>query len=211
MLLLLLATTEPALAQPRDAARVQQGEDIVAWREVDASDDRQLRAFADEFPSSRLADRALAQLDELPEGAEPTEAQPVQTLRIGEQQDMGQIEQRSESRLDPMVELGWTGGQHTAGMYLYTGVTGDHLGVAVRGTAGTDGLDLGFALRGTLSQDHLSPYAELLAEARQPALGVALGVAQPLRRGFSLSLAVETMVLGQELEPAVRFGAGKAF
>ena len=62
-----------------------------------------------------------------------------------------------------------------------------------------------------MSNAYLSPYAEVFAVARDPALGAAVGVSQPLRDGFALSLAVETMVVGQEPQPTVRFGAGKAF
>ncbi len=210
-MLILLTLLQTAWAQPRDAARVQQGEDIVAWRQVDASSSEQLQRFAEEFPSSRLAARAMAALAEQPSGQSELGSRPVETLRVGDQQDLSQVEQRSERQLNPMVEIGWTGAQHESGLYLYAGVSGDHLGAALRTTAGTEGVDLGVAFRGTLSQEHLSPFAEALASARQPALGLAVGVAQPLRRGFSLSLAVESMVLGQPLEPTVRFGAGKAF
>ena len=211
MTLLLLTLLTPAEAQPRDAARVQQGEDIAAWRQVDVDDPEQLRAFVEEFPSSRLAARALADLEGGAGVAQPPVVE-VETLQVGAQVvDVSQVQVHSERSLSPMVELGWTGTQNAAGMYLYTGVRGDHLGVALRGTAATDGLDLGVAVRGTLWNDQLSPYAELLGEVRDPALGAALGVQQPLRKGFALSLAVESIVVGQQPAPTVRFGAGKAF
>ncbi|MCB9759603.1 MAG: hypothetical protein H6739_07155 [Alphaproteobacteria bacterium] len=74
MLLLALAfslnlTTATAQAQPRDVARVQAGEDIVAWRQLSAlpaaAQPEALQAFVQEFPSSPLAEVALRRLMEL--------------------------------------------------------------------------------------------------------------------------------------------------
>lgn len=71
--ILLAALTATGLAQPRDAARVQAGDDLVAWRAIQDTTPRDpaaLVAFVQEFPSSPLAElayRALVELEaELP-------------------------------------------------------------------------------------------------------------------------------------------------
>ena len=239
-MLLLFLTLDAADAKGRaldiDVTSVRNGDDIAAWDHVDQDDPTELEAFIVAFPTSKLSELAWQKLDDLgEEGPELSKSQSthleatlaqqqvalsrpagststvsVQTLSVGGQAP-AYVEPVQDRRLHPQVEMGWTGSLGTAGMYLHAGVGGDHLGVALRGTAGLDGADLGVATRATLSQAHLSPYAEVFGVVRDPALGAAVGVTQPLRSGFALSLAVESMVVGQEPVPTVRFGAGKVF
>ena len=64
---LMLALSSTALAQPRDAGRIQSGEDLTAWRTLqrDAPDDVDaLVDFLEAFPSSPLAELAYRELVE---------------------------------------------------------------------------------------------------------------------------------------------------
>lgn len=235
-MLLLLLSMSTADAKGRaldiDAASIRNGDDIAAWEDVDAADADDLEAFIVAFPNSKLSELAWQKLEVLGESgpdlskSESTRVQttlaeqnlhlqapsaaPVQTLSIGSQTPV-YVEPTVDKRIHPLVEMGWTGSLGSAGMYVHAGMGGEHFGVAVRGTAGLEGADLGVATRATLSSAHLSPYAEVFGVVRDPALGAAVGVSQPLRNGFALSLAVETMIVGQEPQPTVRFGAGKVF
>jgi len=235
-MLLLLLSISAADAKGRaldvDVASVRHGDDLAAWERVDSSDADDLESFIVAFPNSKLSELAWQKLDEM--GADGPDlakqealrrqdalarqqvalnasiSRPVETLSVGDQAP-AYVEPTKTRVVRPQVEMGWTGSLGTAGMYLNAGVGGDHLGVAFRGTAGLEGAELGLAARGTLSPDGLSPYAEVFGVVRDPALGAAVGVRQPLQHGFALTLAVETMAIGQEPQPTVRFGAGKVF
>ncbi|MCP4810633.1 MAG: hypothetical protein GY913_33250 [Proteobacteria bacterium] len=231
LLSLALQTSTAQAQQPEDVELVRVGQDIEAWRELDTDDVGELSEFVSAWPSSKLSVLAAQKLDAMGEVADLSKSDlarldaeladhsanlkaagrtSVATLDVGSQGTIT-IQDESERRLHPQVELGGTGALGSAGMYLHAGFGGDHLGVAVRGTASQAGADLGVAFRATVSPYQLSPYAELIGTLRDPALGGALGVRQPLDKGFALSLAVETMVVGVEPQPTVRFGASKAF
>lgn len=232
MLLFTLVLVTPALAQqPQDVERVRAGQDIEVWRAMDREDPEELAEFVQEFPSSNLSVLAAQKLDEagdvvvdLPKSdvhdlelqladhsanlASTTKTAAIATLDVGSQGTLDAPESRS---VRPQVELGATGSLGSAGGYVHAGVTGDHLGAALRATAGQSGADAGFVLRASMSPDQLSPYGELIGTARTPALGGAVGVRQPLQDGFALSLAVESMLIGTAPQPTIRFGAAKVF
>ena len=234
MLLLTLALFDaPASAQqPQDVERVRTGQDIEAWRELDRDDADQLAEFITDWPSSNLSLLAAQRLNQMGEAVadlskaeaarlddqladhaanlKATGRASVETLEVGSQGRVT-VTETGARRFQPTVEVGGTGTMGVAGMYLHAGVGGEHLGVAVRGTAAQTGADVGFVARATWSPHQLSPYAEVIGAVRQPALGGAVGVRQPLDHGFALSLAVESMVWGVEPAPTVRFGAAKAF
>ena len=111
--------------------------------------------------------------------------------------------------MHPTLELGWTSGMH---VYVAGGVRRGWAGLTLRTVASADApLSLDMSLRISPWNRGMSPYAELIGQLRDPGLGLALGVAQPLRREFSMNIALETPVLGQRPSPTLRVGMLKSF
>ena len=230
--LLLALWTGPADAHPLGEAsavsRVQTGDDLYAWREVDCSDPESLSAFIVEFPNSPLAELALAELQaqghEAPEQLKKVDRTRLEASRERHDEaldrramtvsvapvSVGDQLPPSSARLTrPVLELGWTSGMN---VYLAGGVQRGRVQLKLRTTASSElpvEVDLGVRL--SPWQRQLSPYAELIGYGRQPALGVAFGVAQPLLDDFSVNLALETPVWGRAVKPTLRVGLVKVF
>lgn len=230
--LLLALWTNPADAQPHKGAsveaRVQAGEDLAAWRGVDCSDAESLSAFIVEFPTSPLAELALRELDALgaaaPGAMNPVERNRLESSLERHEQALGReataigvapVQVGAEfvpvsTRLTrPVLELGWTSGMH---LYLSGGIQRGRIGLSLRTVASADlPLDVDLTFRISPWQRSLSPYAELIGYGREPGVGAAIGVGQPLRRDFTMNVALETPLLGAALKPTVRVGLVKLF
>ncbi|MCB9746609.1 MAG: hypothetical protein H6740_28800 [Alphaproteobacteria bacterium] len=187
--LITLSLLSLALAQPRDAGRVQSGEDIQAWRALQATspdDPAALKGFVEEFPSSPLAELAYSQLIAL-DGDRP-ELSPVAMARLdsslGHHQDSltrrptqvavatlslapstASLAPASASfDLSPRLELGAVGELDVAALYLGGGMHGTLSGLGARGVLGN-----GVREAALVTQLHpfpelrLEPYAELSA------------------------------------------------
>lgn len=230
--LLLALWTGPADASPRGEASVvspvQTGDDLDAWRDVDCSDAESLSTFIVEFPNSPLAELALAELQaqghEAPEQLKKVDRTRLESSRERHDEALdrramtvgvapvavGEPLTPASTRLTrPVLELGWTSGMN---VYLAGGLQRGRVQLKMRTTASSElpvEVDLGVRL--SPWQRHLSPYAELIGYGRQPAVGVALGVAQPLKDDFSLNLALETPLWGRTVKPALRVGVVKVF
>jgi hypothetical protein len=234
---LLLLTSTLANAQPREDERIRRGEDIEAWRQVqDSQDPADHQAFIEEFPSSPLSELAYRRLNELDPAA--ADLNPVTDARLSSSterhdRDLDRTQPQvavatlslaapvtlapepTTRVLAPQMELGamgWSGGP---GVYVAGGLSRKRVSVWARGQGGAQRLDLALAARVSWRPGTLTPYAELVG-AWSPTgstlgLGGAVGVTQPLAKGFGLGLAVETMAFGLPKGVTLRLGATKTF
>ena len=227
--LLLALCIGQADAQPTGSpsvqAKVQTGEDLAAWRAVNCENPNELREYIQEFPSSPLAELALRELENLDES--PPAINPVERARLEtslERHDdalnreatavyaapitVGDLT-HSHTLIRPALELGWTTGMR---VYVSGGVKRGRASLALRTVASAnEPLGLDVTLRLSHWTRSFSPYGEIIGYLRTPGLGAAVGLTHPLGRHFALTIAVESVLLGDPLAPTVRLGFIKVF
>lgn len=186
--LIILTLLHTASAQPRDAGRVQFGEDIQAWQALvaeDPDDPEALRAFVEDFPTSPLAEVAYARLNQL--GGPKPELSPVVLARMDASLDAHRdaLSRRptqvavatlpmgaatlapgagGRSGLAPRIELGAFGEPDCTAVYLGGGLHGELAGLGARGARGNGVWDaVGFVQLHPLGAPRLEPYLELSA------------------------------------------------
>ncbi len=237
--LALLLALGTARAQPRDAGRVQAGEDLARWRALqrdDPGDVDALLAFIEDFPSSPLAELAYGALvaaeAELPADfrgslsrvsssyhrhREALTRQPaavaVATLELEPKQEPERPEVRLLGRVDRgerVAELG-LGMSAQPGLYMGLGARLGPIGLAGRGLLDEEGLRAGAALRyEPWRYWRLSPFAEL---SWVGGAGASLGLSRSLPGSLTLDLAAGAQRRPGEDAPEqlLRLGVAQGF
>ncbi len=235
----LLLAAGTARAQPRDAGRVQAGDDLACWRGIqrdDPGDVDALLAFIEDFPSSPLAELAYGALvaaeAELPADfrgslgrvsssyhrhQEALARQPAAVAVATLDPHPPQEPERPETQLLARVERGervaelGLGMNAQPGLYMGLGARLGPLGLAGRGLLDEEGLRGGIALRYEPRRYWgLSPFAEL---SWVGGAGASLGLSHPLPGGLALDLAAGALWHPGEDAPEqlLRLGVAQSF
>ncbi len=211
--IMLLALASASLAQPRDAARVQAGEDLAAWRAIqasDAQDPEALKDFIEDFPSSPLAELAYRNLGALQ--AELSPSNQLSRLSASYERHQADLQRRPThvvvatlsvhtdpaafssttawsapvwGVVHPVVEGGVGFGP---GLYIGGGAEIGPLTLTARGEF-FEIPDLSAALRYTPITGMWRPFFELQGTALHPRLTGSLGLRRDLSEGYAIELS----------------------
>ena len=189
-------------AQPRDAVRVQAGEDLVAWRALqEESAPAELRRFIADFPSSPLAEVAYRRLLEqeaeraaLPSNArlaasyarheEALQRQPAH-VAVAELPVDTLSEPSTRDLLSPIAEGGVGLGP---GVYVGAGAALGGVSLTARAQI-EERPDLSASLRYAPARWSWRPLLELRFDALEVQTAGALGVRRDLSEGYALEIA----------------------